>query len=86
MQHLKSSGTPVLYVGRTVFKGQSFILHTFTRTLWQIPSILNHIGPYWILLTEGWRRTFHCIWNWRHALEVQHWPSAVCTVTHSAVP
>jgi hypothetical protein len=31
MQHLEGSGTPVLYIGRAVFKGQiNFNVHYFT--------------------------------------------------------
>jgi hypothetical protein len=48
MQHLEGSGTPALYIGRTVLKGKFIIvtrhandIHTVTETFWYRAAICD---------------------------------------------
>jgi len=40
MQHLEGSGTPVLYIGRTVFKGYFFYVR-YSFLLWYVWLVLS---------------------------------------------
>ena len=58
MQHLEGSGTPVLYIGRTVLKGQvtdsaTTSCRTATR-LWRV--LFRTLGVFLIVLFPAWRR------------------------------
>ena len=43
MQHLEGSGTPVLYIGRTVLKGGRFIMYSGITNIYYKKTRMTHI-------------------------------------------